>query len=68
MLNQESLLKAVQKIQPDEIYNLAAQSHVQESFFSPEYTTEVIYLGTIKLLEIIKSQQKKIKFYQVFNF
>ena len=52
------------KIQPDEIYNLAAQSHVKVSFESPEYTANADGLGVLRILEIIKNQKKKIKFYQ----
>ena len=56
----------IDKILPDEIYNLAAQSHVKVSFDNPEYTTEVNAIGPLKLLEKIKniSNKKKIKFYQ----
>ena len=54
----------VKKIQPDEIYNLAAQSHVQISFEIPEYTTQVNAVGALNLLNIVKNSQKKIKFYQ----
>ena len=59
--NLDSIIK---KIQPDEIYNLAAQSHVQVSFEIPEYTTQVNAVGALNLLNIIKNSQKKIKFYQ----
>ena len=52
------------KIKPDEIYNLAAQSHVGVSFQIPEYTTNVDALGTLRILEAIKSLNLKIKFYQ----
>ena len=54
----------VSKIKPDEIYNLAAQSHVGVSFQIPEYTTNVDALGTLRILEAIKSLnlKKKIKF------
>jgi GDPmannose 4,6-dehydratase len=59
-----SLNQIIKKIQPDEIYNLAAQSHVQISFEIPEYTTNVNSLGVLNLLNIIKNVKKKIKFYQ----
>lgn len=59
-----SLNQIVNKVQPDEIYNLAAQSHVQISFEIPEYTTNVNSVGVLNLLNIIKSTKKKIKFYQ----
>jgi GDPmannose 4,6-dehydratase len=54
----------IKKIQPDEIYNLAAQSHVQVSFELPEYTSNADGLGVLRILEIIKESKKKIKFYQ----
>jgi len=61
-----SVNNLVNKIKPDEIYNLAAQSHVGVSFQIPEYTTDVDALGTLRILEAIKSlsSKKKIKFYQ----
>jgi GDPmannose 4,6-dehydratase len=59
-----NLHNIIKKIQPDEIYNLAAQSHVQISFEIPEYTTQVNAVGVLNLLNIIKNSQKKIKFYQ----
>ncbi len=61
-----SLLKIITKFKPDEIYNLAAQSHVAVSFDQPVYTTEVNSLGTLKFLEGIRNLnlEKKIKFYQ----
>lgn len=49
-----NLVRIVQEVQPDEIYNLAAQSHVQVSFDSPEYTADVDALGTLRLLEAIR--------------
>ena len=51
-------------VQPDEVYNLGAQSHVAVSFETPEYTSDIDALGTLRLLEAIRSQDKKIKFYQ----
>jgi GDPmannose 4,6-dehydratase len=59
-----SLNKIIQKIQPDEIYNLGAQSHVRVSFDIPEYTAEVTGLGTVRLLEAIRETGVKTKFYQ----
>ena len=59
-----NLMSLIQKIQPDEIYNLAAQSHVKVSFETPEYTANADALGTLRLLEIIRSSKKSIKFYQ----
>ena len=66
-LNDSSnIYSLIKKYQPDEIYNLAAQSHVKTSFEIPEYTANVNALGTLRLLEAIKaiSGKKKIKFYQ----
>ena len=56
----------IQKIKPDEIYNLAAQSHVKVSFETPEYTANADALGPLRILEAIKNirKTKKIKFYQ----
>lgn len=59
-----SINKIIRKIQPDEIYNLGAQSHVRASFDIPEYTTDSIALGTLRLLEAIRENQMDIKFYQ----
>ena len=54
----------ISSIRPSEIYNLAAQSHVKVSFETPEYTANADGLGVLRLLEIIKNQKNKIKFYQ----
>ncbi len=59
-----NLLSLIKKINPDEIYNLAAQSHVKVSFETPEYTANADALGTLRLLEIILNINPKIKFYQ----
>ena len=60
-----SLNRIINEINPDEIYNLAAQSHVKISFQIPEYTSDVNALGPLRLLEIIRHyKKKKIKFYQ----
>ena len=61
-----SILNIIQKIQPNEIYNLAAQSHVQVSFETPEYTANADAIGTLRILEAIRvlKLEKKIKFYQ----
>ena len=59
-----SVLNLIQKIQPNEVYNLAAQSHVAVSFEIPEYTTNADALGTLRILESIVKVNKKIKFYQ----
>ncbi|MEP7111422.1 MAG: GDP-mannose 4,6-dehydratase [Ferruginibacter sp.] len=61
-----SLLRIIQQTQPDEIYNLAAQSHVQVSFETPEYTANSDGIGVLRLLEAIRilGMEKKTKFYQ----
>jgi GDPmannose 4,6-dehydratase len=61
-----NLVRLVQEIQPDEIYNLGAQSHVAVSFESPEYTADVDAIGTLRLLEAIRllKLQSKTRFYQ----
>lgn len=61
-----NLVRIVQEVQPDEIYNLAAQSHVQVSFESPEYTANTDALGTLRLLEAIRilGLNDKVRFYQ----
>ncbi len=59
-----SLNRIIRTIQPDEIYNLGAQSHVRVSFDIPEYTGEITGLGTIRLLEAIRESGLKAKFYQ----
>ena len=61
-----NLIRVVQEVQPDEIYNLAAQSHVQVSFDTPEYTANTDALGTLRLLEAIRilGLEKKTRFYQ----
>ena len=61
-----NLIRIVQEVQPDEIYNLAAMSHVQVSFDTPEYTADVDGLGTLRLLEAIRilGMEKDVRFYQ----
>ncbi len=61
-----NLIRLIQEIQPDEIYNLAAQSHVKVSFDCPEYTANADGLGTLRILEAIRilGLEKKTKFYQ----
>jgi len=61
-----NLIRIIQETQPDEIYNLAAQSHVQVSFETPEYTANSDAVGTLRLLEAIRilGLEKKTKFYQ----
>ncbi len=66
MTDSSSLVRIVQETQPDEIYNLAAQSHVAVSFEEPEYTADSDALGTLRLLEAIRilGLEKKTRFYQ----
>lgn len=66
MTDSTNLIRIVQQVQPDEIYNLAAQSHVQVSFETPEYTANSDALGTLRLLEAIRilGLEKKTRFYQ----
>lgn len=66
LTDSSSLIRIIQEIQPDEIYNLAAQSHVAVSFESPEYTANSDAIGTLRILEAIKilGLTKKTKFYQ----
>ncbi|MEK7146713.1 MAG: GDP-mannose 4,6-dehydratase, partial [Patescibacteria group bacterium] len=63
-----TIRKLIYKIQPDEIYNLGAQSHVRVSFDIPEYTANITGIGVLRILEAIKDFQehtgKKVKFYQ----
>jgi len=61
-----SLVRIIQKIQPDEIYNLGAQSHVAVSFESPEYTADTVGLGALRILEAIRiaGLAKKTRYYQ----
>ena len=54
MTDSTSLIRIMQEVQPDEIYNLAAQSHVAVSFEEPEYTAESDAIGTLRLLEAIR--------------
>ena len=66
MTDATNLIRIVQEVQPDEIYNLAAQSHVQVSFETPEYTANADAIGTLRLLEAIRilGLEKKTRFYQ----
>jgi GDPmannose 4,6-dehydratase len=61
-----NLIRIIQEVQPDEVYNLAAQSHVKVSFETPEYTANADALGTLRLLEAIRilQLQEKTRFYQ----
>ncbi|MEK7607413.1 MAG: GDP-mannose 4,6-dehydratase [Patescibacteria group bacterium] len=64
LLDLTNISRLIEKIQPDEIYNLGAQSHVRYSFDMPEYTSNVDALGTLRVLEAIRENNPKIKFYQ----
>lgn len=66
MTDSSSLIRIIQEIQPDEIYNLAAQSHVKVSFDVPEYTAEADAVGTLRLLEAVRilGLEKKTRIYQ----
>ena len=66
MTDSSSLVRILQQVQPDEVYNLAAQSHVKVSFDCPEYTAEADAVGTLRLLEAIRilGLEKKTRFYQ----
>ena len=61
-----NLVRIIQECQPDEIYNLGAQSHVAVSFESPEYTADIDGMGTLRILEAIRilGMEKKTRFYQ----
>lgn len=64
MTDASNISRIIEKIQPNEIYNLAAQSHVKVSFEQPEYTANVDALGTLRLLDTLKDQRLHVRFYQ----
>jgi GDPmannose 4,6-dehydratase len=66
LTDSSSLMRVIQEVQPDEIYNLAAQSHVAVSFEAPEYTANSDALGTLRILEAIRilKLENRVKFYQ----
>lgn len=64
LTDSSNLNRLIEKIRPDEIYNLAAQSHVAVSFEVPEYTAEATGVGTLRLLDAIRESGQKCKFYQ----
>jgi GDPmannose 4,6-dehydratase len=66
LTDSSNLIRIIQQVQPDEIYNLAAQSHVKVSFESPEYTADTDGLGTLRILEAIRilGLEEKTRFYQ----
>lgn len=61
-----NIIRIIQEVEPDEIYNLGAQSHVQVSFETPEYTAQADALGTLRILEALRilKMEKKVRFYQ----
>jgi len=66
LTDSSNLTRILKEVQPDEVYNLAAQSHVAVSFEAPEYTADVVAIGTLRLLEAIRflGLEKKTRFYQ----
>lgn len=64
LVDASRLSQLIYTINPDEVYNLAAQSHVRVSFDEPDYTVEVVALGSLRLLEAIRTANKKIRYYQ----
>jgi len=66
LTDSSNLIRLLQEIEPDEVYNLGAQSHVAVSFESPEYTADVVATGTLRMLEAIRilGLEKKVRFYQ----
>ena len=65
-----NLIRIVQEVQPDEIYNLAAMSHVRVSFDTPEYTANADGIGTLRLLEAMRilGMEKDVRFYQAVSY
>src|SRR5512137_192807 len=61
-----NIIRIIQDVEPDEIYNLGAQSHVQVSFETPEYTAQADALGTLRVLEALRilKMEDKVRFYQ----
>jgi GDPmannose 4,6-dehydratase len=64
LVDQNSLVRALQALEPDEVYNLAAQSHVKVSFDMPEYTTDVTAIGVLRLLDAVRDLALKTRVYQ----
>ena len=64
LLDSSSMYSLIDKIKPDEVYNLAAQSHVSVSFKNPLYSTQTGTIGSVSLLEAVKNVDHNIKFYQ----
>ena len=64
LADSSNICRIIEKVEPDEIYNLGAQSHVRVSFDTPEYTGDVVGLGTLRILDAIKDTKINTKFYQ----
>src|ERR687885_2072705 len=64
LTDSSNLTRIIEHVQPDEVYNLGAQSHVAVSFEAPEYTADVDALGTLRLLEAIREEGVECRFYQ----
>lgn len=64
LLDSSALVRLLKEIQPDEVYNLAAQSHVKVSFENPEYTANVVGIGPLRMLEAIRQIKQEVRFYQ----
>ena len=64
MSDSSSLENAIEQVRPDEVYNLAAQSHVRVSFDIPEYTGDIVALGTVRILEALRRIKPDVKLYQ----
>ena len=64
LVDQNSLLRALQLVEPDEVYNLAAQSHVKVSFEMPEYTTDVTAMGVLRILDAVRDLRLRTRVYQ----
>jgi len=64
LVDQNSLVRTVESVAPDEIYNLAAQSHVKVSFEMPEYTTDVTAMGVLRILDAVRESGSKARVYQ----
>ncbi len=64
MSDASSLWRILDDVQPDEIYNLGAQSHVRVSFDIPEYTADIVAMGTVRMLEAMRRAKKEMRFYQ----
>ena len=64
LLDSSSLINTLQRIRPDEVYNLGAQSHVKVSFEMPEFTSEATGMGTLRILEALRHADWPVRFYQ----